>query len=335
MRCSKSGNLLCREMKLGQEELEQINRLTRREFQEEELYCFRVVLCDNEVDREWEQFDEQTLEELAGLFVGKTGICDHEAVSRNQQARIYEARVEREEGRTNLLGQPYCALVAKAYMVRTERNRDLILEIEAGIKKEVSVGCSVQGGRCSICGRERGQHGCEHIPGEVYDGRLCCTVLHGAADAYEWSFVAVPAQRAAGVVKKFSPRFEESEKKKEVKTVYDIVKKLADGEDSVTVAKEELNMLKTELKALFDRAECGDRYRAALCERIYKLSAVAQPEFKRGLTEAITKSLGIAELEEMAAALAKAAERKMPVMPQLAAEKTEDTNAADDGAFRI
>lgn len=60
-------------------------------------------------------------------------------------------------------------------------------------------------------------------------------------------------------------------------------------------------MLKTELKALFDRAECGDRYRAALCERIYKLSAVAQPEFKRGLTEAITKSLGIAKLEEMAA----------------------------------
>ena len=161
------------------------------------------------------------------------------------------------------------------------------------------------------------------------------TAGSGAVDAYEFSFVAVPAQRAAGVVKKFSPRFEESEKKKEVKTVYDIVKKLADGEDSVTVAKEELNMLKTELKALFDRAECGDRYRAALCERIYKLSAVAQPEFKRGLTEAITKSLGIAELKEMAAALAKAAERKMPVMPQLAAEKTEDTNAADDGAFRI
>lgn len=184
---------------------------------------------------------------------------------------------------------------------------------------------------CSVCGAES----CVHVPGKTYNGKRCVRILSGAADAYEFSFVAVPAQRAAGVVKKFSPRFEESEKKKEVKTVYDIVKKLADGEDSVTVAKEELNMLKTELKALFDRAECGDRYRAALCERIYKLSAVAQPEFKRGLTEAITKSLGIAELEEMAAALAKAAERKMPVMPQLAAEKTEDTNAADDGAFRI
>lgn len=48
------------------------------------------------------------------------------------------------------------------------------------------------------------------------------------------------------------------------------------------MAKEELNMLKTELKALFDRAECGDRYRAALCERIYKLSAVAQRSLNAG-----------------------------------------------------
>ena len=257
--------------------MEKINLYTRRAYKPEEVYTFSVVLCDNEVDRDGECFTKETLEELAKLFVGKTGILDHEPTSKNQTARVFDAAVKEIPGKVTSL----------------------------------------------------------NVPGKTYNGKRCVRILSGAADAYEFSFVAVPAQRAAGVVKKFSPRFEESEKKKEVKTVYDIVKKLADGEDSVTVAKEELNMLKTELKALFDRAECGDRYRAALCERIYKLSAVAQPEFKRGLTEAITKSLGIAELEEMAAALAKAAERKMPVMPQLAAEKTEDTNAADDGAFRI
>ena len=36
---------------------------------------------------------------------------------------------------------PY--LKAKAYLLRTEKNAALIQEIEAGIKKEVSVGCSV------------------------------------------------------------------------------------------------------------------------------------------------------------------------------------------------
>ena len=302
--------------------MEKINLYTRRAYKAEEVYTFSVVLCDNEVDRDGECFTKETLEELAKLFVGKTGILDHEPTSKNQTARVFDAAVKGIPGKVTSLNEPYAQLTAQAYVPRNDGTKAFIESIESGIRKEVSVGCAVKKRVCSVSGK-------------TYNGKRCVRILSGAADAYEFSFVAVPAQRAAGVVKKFSPRFEESEKKKEVKTVYDIVKKLADGEDSVTVAKEELNMLKTELKALFDRAECGDRYRAALCERIYKLSAVAQPEFKRGLTEAITKSLGIAELEEMAAALAKAAERKMPVMPQLAAEKTEDTNAADDGAFRI
>ena len=42
------------------------------------------------------------------------------------------------------------------------------------------------------------------MPGQRYDGKLCFTELQGAEDAYEWSFVAVPAQRGAGVLKTFS-----------------------------------------------------------------------------------------------------------------------------------
>lgn len=201
MNCKKEGSLICKGLHIGEEDLEKINSMTRREFSEDELYCFRVVLCDNDIDRQMEQFDVQTLEELAGLFLGKTGIFDHEPSVRNQQARIYETSVENFPGKLNSLGEPYYALVAKAYMVRTEGNRDLILEIEAGIKKEVSVGCSVAQRLCSICQRERDSFHCEHIPGEVYDGKLCYTILHGALDAYEWSFVAVPAQRQAGVIK--------------------------------------------------------------------------------------------------------------------------------------
>ena len=103
-------------------------------------------------------------------------------------------------------GEPYCALVARAYMVKTESNRDLILEIEAGIKKEVSVGCSIRSRVCSVCGKSRTEGGCEHIKGQQYAGKRCFTRLVGAQDAYEWSFVAVPAQRAAGIIKSFSDK---------------------------------------------------------------------------------------------------------------------------------
>lgn len=123
------------------------------------------MLCDNDVDRQMERFDEETLEQLARMFVGKTGICDHQPKTANQLARIYQAQVEYFPGKTNLLGEPYCAVVAKAYMVRTESNRDLILEIEAGIKKEVSVGCSIRESRCSICQSERTLQDCGHRKG--------------------------------------------------------------------------------------------------------------------------------------------------------------------------
>ena len=59
------------ETRLGPEELEQINRLARRELTAEEVYAFSVRLCDNEVDRDGERFEPETLEELAGLFVEK------------------------------------------------------------------------------------------------------------------------------------------------------------------------------------------------------------------------------------------------------------------------
>ena len=165
MKCEKKGNLVNRQVTVGQEDLEQINRLTRREFSQEELYCFRVVLCDNDVDRQMERFDEETLEQLARMFVGKTGICDHQPKTANQLARIYQAQVEYFPGKTNLLGEPYCAVVAKAYMVRTESNRDLILEIEAGSRRRSAWGAASgkadapsarASGRCRIADIERG-----------------------------------------------------------------------------------------------------------------------------------------------------------------------------------
>ncbi len=39
----------------------------------------------------------------------------------------------------------------------------------------------------------------------LYGEKLCFMELQEPTDAYEWSFVAVPAQRRAGVVKRFGP----------------------------------------------------------------------------------------------------------------------------------
>ena len=165
-------------------ELAEISRYARSSLKREEIYAFTATLCDNEIDRDGERFTVETLEQLAALYPGKPGLFDHSMKGRDQTARTYRAWVERDETKLNSLNEPYTALRARAYMVRTPENQSLIAEIDAGIKKEVSVGCAIATKACSICGANRHTEPCAHLPGRFYDGKLCHTLLSGAKDAY-------------------------------------------------------------------------------------------------------------------------------------------------------
>ena len=189
-------------LEITEADLALINRFSKTELQAEQVYVFALRLCDTEVDRDFERFDAQALERLGELLVGKSGIFDHQWSALGQTARIYRTEIVEEPAVRTEAGDSYRWLKGWAYLLRTEKNGDLIAEIEGGIKKEVSVGCSAARSVCSICGAENG--GCAHVRGQVYDGRLCFAELKDVTDAYEWSFVAVPAQRRAGILKRFA-----------------------------------------------------------------------------------------------------------------------------------
>ena len=172
-------------------QLEAINALAKAELTAEQVYVFSLRPCDDQVDRDHERFDTEALAELARLFIGKTGILDHQWSAGNQVARIFETEVVREDR--------VSYIKAWAYIRRGGRAEELIADIEAGILKEVSVGCAMGMAVCSVCGSEYGT--CGHRKGEHYDGQLCCAILREPMDAYEFSFVAVPAQRESGVLK--------------------------------------------------------------------------------------------------------------------------------------
>ncbi len=181
--------------------LEQLNAFTRRNHTLDEVYLFDLILCDNEIDRDGDCFSDAALAELQKRFVGVTGIFDHNPKSANQTARIFRTELRTEPERLTKAGKPYRCLAANAYMVRTAGNADLIREIDAGIKKEVSISCAIGARVCSVCGKNHLHKPCSHIKGRTYGGTLCYTTLDQVTDVYEWSFVAVPAQRHAGVTK--------------------------------------------------------------------------------------------------------------------------------------
>ena len=173
------------------DDLVKINRFALTALAAEDVFTFSVNACDTQVDRDWERFSKASLHKLAELFVGKTVIFDHQWSAGNQTARIYDAQVV-QEGEV-------CRLRVDLYMLMDEETQGVRNAICGGILREVSVGCAVRRAVCSVCGEDYGT--CGHRKGESYGGVLCIVVLEDPTDAYELSFVAVPAQRNAGVTK--------------------------------------------------------------------------------------------------------------------------------------
>lgn len=201
----KSANVDAQEVTDG--ELEAINKYTLHPLKAEDVFTFKLTMCDNEVDRDFECFSLNALRQLKELYIGKTIIKDHNYTSNNQIARIYATELVQDEGKTTKTGEPYTRLVAKCYIIKIPENESFIAELNAGIKKEVSVGCSVATVKCSVCGTNPRETRCRHIKGKEYTVNgvksQCVHILDGATDAYEVSFVAIPAQRNAGACKQF------------------------------------------------------------------------------------------------------------------------------------
>lgn len=280
-------------------DLELIGALARRPLSQEEVYAFSVRLCDNEIDRDFERFAPQTLEDLAPMFVGKAGIFDHQWSARGQAARIYKTEVVWEPDRRTKAGDGYCWLKGCAYMVRTDSNKDLIAEIEGGIKKEVSVGCSVEHSVCSVCGCDRSMTDCGHEKGKEYGGQLCYATLEGASDAYEFSFVAVPAQPAAGVVKSV---------------------RRGGGP-----APEQLE----------EEAALGRKYLERLRDEVVRLALLADRELDGQAMKALTDKLSAQGLETLAKSYARRAEEKLPLQTQLSYGGKTAVPDERDSAFMV
>lgn len=166
-----------------------INSVAHKNYSAGEVYIFSVVLCDNDVDKDFEYFDSDALEKFAGMFVGVMGIYDSDPFKENQNPRIYRCRTEKLSTKQTAYGAEYVRLVADAYIPVSEANKNLIYAIDSGIKKEVSIGCGIGECSCSICGEDIRISKCKHKKGKIYNGKICCGVLKSPTDVYEWSFV--------------------------------------------------------------------------------------------------------------------------------------------------
>lgn len=280
---------------VSQEDISLINQYARRELSPEEVYTFSVKLCDNETDRDGERFSITALENLAELFVGKTGIFDHVPKSANQTARIYSTEVVRDPERRTNSGEVYTFVRAKAYMMRTDSSNDLIKEIDGGIKKEVSVSCAVKRKVCSLCGADMRTSPCSHVRGYYYGEKRCDVILDGVTDAYEWSFVAVPAQPEAGITKSLA-----QENSAKVKAL----------EKQLDMKRSEISVAKSDLIA-----------------EIIRLGQFCTPAYNPDTIKSMCRNM---ELYELVAFKEKTRSQVLPETPQSVLRRAEDMQSDDN-----
>ena len=282
------------------DELKLINKYSRKELKADEVYAFSVVLCDNDIDRDNEHFSDAALEKLAELFVGVTGIYDHEPSAKNQTARIYACEVRTDTSQKTAYGAPYKTLVAHAYIKRNEKTNDLIDLIESGIMKEVSVGCNATVRTCSICGKSIDSAECRHIKGRTYDGKKCFGILDAPTDAYEWSFIAVPAQKKAGVIKSYS--FDNTE---------------------------------SGISELKKRADEADRYRSIVGAETVKAGIGAKTCIPAKLLEKMVGALELDEMLELKGYFEQSAEDKYPGRRQTRGEFSREDIKPENSGYNI
>lgn len=264
-------------------QMEAINAQAKAELTAEQVYVFSVRLCDDQIDRDGERFDTAALPVLAKMFVGKTGIVDHKWSASSQVARIFETQVVQEDG--------VSYIKAWAYIRRGGNAEEIIADIEAGIKKEISVGCAMGRAVCSICGGEYGS--CGHQKGEHYDGVLCCVILKEPMDAYEFSFVAVPAQREAG-----------------------IIKGMGEGKRCLKELADEFGA-QGEYRELYTQAQLGKRYENQLRDEVVRLFMGLDMGMEEPVLRSITKKVSAEELLHLKDALEERMAEYMPVQTQL------------------
>lgn len=166
-------------------DMRKINAVSAYPLTADQVFIFRMRLCHNDVDGDFERFTTDTLYSLAKMYVGKPGIIKCQEVG-----RIYDTFVSADVERHTKSGDVYYEIIAHAYVLRSAISKEIIEGLIGNKIKKVSIGCSIASVTCSVCGEED----CSHIKGEIYDGKLCFKNLNSPLNAYEWAIVTNPKE---------------------------------------------------------------------------------------------------------------------------------------------
>lgn len=188
-------------------QLGKINALAISTLTADQVYVRTAYLAHNAIDRDQDVFDDALLDDFArtlpgkGLFIKHPRSADGDSgpgIGRWFEARVVEmsheeARIAlREPGLTWPPGSQRAKLLETSYYIpRSPKNADFIIDIDAGVAADVSIGFRAA----------------ESTPIQDGDGRTIAYRLQAPGEALEGSLVWLGAQPGARTVKATNRNF--------------------------------------------------------------------------------------------------------------------------------
>lgn len=176
-----------RQVENTDEVLEAVNRFTLRPLAREEFVVFRLELCHNQIDKHHSRFPNEELEHINTMVPGRPLMERHDVHGSLPRGIFFRSTLHRDGDRITVRPE--------VYVLKTEANRDFILNIEGGVYRETSIGFSFRMPECSVCGKDL--RTCDHVPGRDYEGTRCHYIMRDVLEVIEGSVVASGSQGTA------------------------------------------------------------------------------------------------------------------------------------------
>lgn len=203
------------------EQLEKINRLSKVELTEDDVYVFRNLMIDNAVTSYYTIVHENLLRKFSVDVKKGVGLILSHDSSKLPVGRSFDSTLveewdeETEEALKSLYGDFYIALGRNTESGMT--TDDIVSGIDSGTIFATSIGFSAKTMKCSICGHDIRSWDCPHWPGKEYiveneegvgETVTCCAIIgeDGVGELIENSLVYAGACSRASIVNEYSKR---------------------------------------------------------------------------------------------------------------------------------
>lgn len=176
------------------EDLERIRTFASVPLRAEQVYVRSMLIAStNACESDGCQFTRTALGQISERIVGQSVLSGHNRSSL-PLARFFKAEVIHGEAGS---GEPDVVRAWFYWLRDTSGAHDLLLNIDGGIYREVSLSWTFRRWRCSICSAENGR--CSHQVGRRYGDAVCFRLIDEVADVLEGSLVYKGADKASVV----------------------------------------------------------------------------------------------------------------------------------------